>query len=606
MCYSLKAFVSLICENCTALIPALISPLIGTLLSEIKSNGLLFFISHCLMKYFIYCRVSQEREDRQILSPESQKKELLAFAKKNHLDVVDFYSERKSAYNAGREKFNEMLKRIEKGEAQGILVHHLSRIARNSFDGGRVIYMMDQGLISEIQTKEKKYTNCSDDKFLMQIHFAMNKKSSDDNSDYVKRDTITKLEKGEYPGMAKRGYLNISKEGVISGKQYDQKKQEMLNALNRPLQRVEKDPILSPIIRKVIDLALTGLYGLNTLRAEAFKLGLTSKHNTPLSKSSLSKLLSETYYYGEFRYCGEQWWGTHETIMTRSEYDRLQGIIHNRSRPKKTKREYVFSMMIKCEDCGNLLSCDHQKGHDYLRCLKSKAGLCSFNSHLRVDELEKDIESHLASIEIPEEIVKWSLKWLKKLYHQQINQQEKSQVQLEKNIGLLKSKLISLTEKWISPDNIDGSLMSDEMFVEMKKAIQLQIGDLQESLNATNANQESWLEHCEDFFKLSKRLVKVYQRSSIQDKRLLLELIGSKYTLKGGKLHIELAKPFKDVLKRKQEFKATRTNENRLHKGLKVPLKEEKVIWQALVYDIRTFFVEYGCQINSITKNIFL
>ncbi|MBD3300244.1 MAG: hypothetical protein GF347_02740, partial [Candidatus Moranbacteria bacterium] len=93
-----------------------------------------------------------------------------------------------------------MLEEIEKGKANGILVYHLTRIARNSYDGGNVIYMMDEGVIKEIRTPEKAYySNLSDDKFIMQIHFAIAKKSSDDTSQFVRRDIQTKLLKGEYP-----------------------------------------------------------------------------------------------------------------------------------------------------------------------------------------------------------------------------------------------------------------------------------------------------------------------------------------------------------------------------------------------------------------------
>ena len=55
------------------------------------------------------------------------------------------YVENQSAYKAGRPQFNAMLARLEKGEAEGILTYHLTRLARNSYDGGRLIYMMDEG-----------------------------------------------------------------------------------------------------------------------------------------------------------------------------------------------------------------------------------------------------------------------------------------------------------------------------------------------------------------------------------------------------------------------------------------------------------------------------
>jgi len=148
------------------------------------------------MKFFIYCRKSTESEDRQILSIPAQKRELLEYAEKNNLDIVDTLTESHSAYKIGRPKFNQMLERIENKEADGIIVWALNRIARNSMDGGRVIYMMDLNQIKEIRTPSGVIKNDGSAKFMLQIEFAMSKKSSDDNSESVKRGNREKILRG--------------------------------------------------------------------------------------------------------------------------------------------------------------------------------------------------------------------------------------------------------------------------------------------------------------------------------------------------------------------------------------------------------------------------
>ena len=96
-----------------------------------------------MTKYFIYCRKSTEEEERQILSIEAQLAELRDFAKQNNLFVIKEYTESRTAKEPGRPIFNEMLGEIEKGNASGILAWNPDRLARNSVDGGRVIYLMD-------------------------------------------------------------------------------------------------------------------------------------------------------------------------------------------------------------------------------------------------------------------------------------------------------------------------------------------------------------------------------------------------------------------------------------------------------------------------------
>ena len=103
-----------------------------------------------LLKFFIYCRKSSEQEDRQILSLPAQEKELRNLAEKEKLQVIHVYLESRSAHTAGRPKFNEMIKRIEQGEANGIIVWDESRIARNALDSGKVIYMFDLEQIKAI------------------------------------------------------------------------------------------------------------------------------------------------------------------------------------------------------------------------------------------------------------------------------------------------------------------------------------------------------------------------------------------------------------------------------------------------------------------------
>ena len=87
------------------------------------------------MKYFLYCRKSSEAEDRQALSIESQRRELERLLRASTgVEVVEIIEESRSAMTPGRPRFDAMVARIEKGEAQGIATWAPDRLARNSIE----------------------------------------------------------------------------------------------------------------------------------------------------------------------------------------------------------------------------------------------------------------------------------------------------------------------------------------------------------------------------------------------------------------------------------------------------------------------------------------
>lgn len=70
--------------------------------------------------FFLYARKSTDSEERQVLSIEAQFAELRLFAEKEKLTIKEEFTEAMTAKSPGRPSFNEMISRIERGEAQGL------------------------------------------------------------------------------------------------------------------------------------------------------------------------------------------------------------------------------------------------------------------------------------------------------------------------------------------------------------------------------------------------------------------------------------------------------------------------------------------------------
>ena len=149
-------------------------------------------------KYILYARKSTDTEDRQVLSIDAQLAELRKFARDNHLVVIDELIEKRTARMPGRPIFNSMIKRIENGEANGILAWHPDRLARNSMDGGQIIYLLDQTSLNYLRFPIFQFENTSQGKFMLSIMFGQSKYYVDNLSEKYQTRFTSKSKKWRF------------------------------------------------------------------------------------------------------------------------------------------------------------------------------------------------------------------------------------------------------------------------------------------------------------------------------------------------------------------------------------------------------------------------
>ena len=509
-----------------------------------------FLIHKPFMKYFAYCRRSQDREDSQTLSIDAQKRKLAEHAKRCGLNVIRTFEESRSAYKRGRPVLADMLARLEKGEADAVLTYHLTRLARNAFDGGYIIQLIDECIIKEICTPESAYRNTPDDKFMMQIHFAMSKKSSDDNSHFVTRDIESKLLKGEYPSFAPLGYLNIQANGTIAGTQYNGEKQKLLETLGRPLKRVEVDPIEGPRIRQLFEEASKGVYSIKKLCKVGAEIGVCGRRGNKPAVSTIFKTLTNPFYYGVIRFRNQLYTENvqHEALIPKKLFYRVQTMIDRRGSGSQRSHVFAYTGALRCGECNCAITAEIQRNIIYYHCTHMK-GPCSQRKYSREENLEEQLSKVLGGLVIPQSFLSFGFEKMRKAHGEETSVRDQARRSLERRYDECKRRLDSLLQLKLSPSNATGELLSDEEYLAQKRSTKDDLDALDDQIKAQKQDGVIWVDDCEHFIARTQDFCRRFENGTFDEKKELLYLVCSNITLKDGEVAFSYAEPFASIAK---------------------------------------------------------
>src|SRR3972149_12044640 len=275
-------------------------------------NSHFCFIKYMNEKFFLYARKSTDVEDKQVLSIEAQLTELRSFAREQGLEIVEELIEKQSAKIPGRPIFGQMLRRIERGEANGIVSWHPDRLARNSVDGGQIVYFLDIGKLASLKFPTHWFENTPQGKFSLSMAFVQSKYYVDSLSENTKRGLRQKVRMGIFPSQAPVGYLNDSRTKTIV---------------------VEKKK--SKIVCLSFEKYTKGNMRLEDVSNFLAKNGIVSRGGKRISKTRTAYILANPFYVGLFNYAGELHEGKHEPIISKKLFDEAQEMLKSRGQPER-------------------------------------------------------------------------------------------------------------------------------------------------------------------------------------------------------------------------------------------------------------------------------
>ena len=331
-------------------------------------------------KYFLYIRKSTDEEGRQVLSLEAQLHELKEFAKKNDLEIIESFVEKKTAKIPGREVFNAMLDKIDANLPHpiGIISWNTDRLSRNSVDAGRIIYLLDTGKLVDLKFPSFAFENTPSGKFFLSISLSNAKYYVDNLSENVSRGNRAKLRRGEWPGSKPFGYV------------YDHR-----------LRNIVPEPREAKIVRQVFQEYATGNYGLESISARLAELSDKKER----SNYGIECLLTNELYIGIMKWSGESYEGKYKPIITQQLFAKVQETLNNRRRPRKSKKrhDFPFVRLFHCS-CGSMFTAQFAKGNGglyrYYRCTK-KHGACA-EKYIQESDLARQAKEKVQTIALPE------------------------------------------------------------------------------------------------------------------------------------------------------------------------------------------------------------
>lgn len=392
--------------------------------------GLNFFrdiVRTFFMKHFIYSRKSSEDDDRQALSITAQLSELGTIARSNNLSIVDTLTESKSAKEPGREVFNDMLRRIEAGEGNAVLTWKLDRLARNFEDGGKLIGLLQRGVIQEIRTFEKTYLP-TDNVLTIAVELGMANQYVRDLSVNIRRGIREKIRRGISCAKAPLGYFN-----------------------HPTLRTIEPHEKTFLKLKAVFEEFAKGEQELADVQRSLTRAGLVGQRNSkPLSFSTIGDLLRNPFYYGAFVHKGEVHQGVHQPMISKKMFDEIQQILFDIGKPRngfRKQKGFLFLNFARCASCGYAITGERQikrsglKFH-YYRCThKNKKHACDDRAYTRQERFESEVKRNTALVTLPDE---WKEKFLARLENWSEELQDRKQIEIER----LKEKLAGLKQSF--------------------------------------------------------------------------------------------------------------------------------------------------------------
>jgi site-specific DNA recombinase len=342
------------------------------------------------VKAVIYLRVSTKEQTEEGYSIPAQAEACRRFIADRGWELAEEYVDRgESARTADRPQLQAMLARLAEDQSINCLVvHKLDRLARNLEDHAAVRAALRKAGV-QLHSVTESLEDSASGKLVEGILASIAEFYSANLGQEIRKGLDQKATQGGWPTKAPIGYRNVRRDGA-----------------GRRGESVLEPDHQAPLVVWAFDRYATGELSVAALTERLAEKGLRNRLGNPPGISAVHRMLNNPVYAGVVRWRGVDRDGTHEPLVSRELYDKVQRVLgaHSTGGERSWKHDHYLKGALVCTECGSRLYYTFIKGRfGYFRCIGRNTArtACSQSQYVPAAELERAVEHLYDDVTIP-------------------------------------------------------------------------------------------------------------------------------------------------------------------------------------------------------------
>ena len=241
---------------------------------------------------------------------------------------------------------------------------------------------------------------------------------------------------------------------------------------------------------------------------------------------------------GEFEWNGRIYPGTHEPIVTRELWDRVQTVLDGRKAKghRRSKHNFAFSGLIECGHCGSAFVGEIKKQrYVYYHCTGYR-GKCG-EPYVRQEVIEQKFSEVLGRLTFDDEVLAWVREALGQSHADEKRDHEQAIARLTAKHDRLQQRIHAMYV-----DKLDGRIDA-EFFDRMSAQWRLEQARCLREIERHSAADQSYLEEGVRVLELARNAERLFDQQEPREKRRLLNFVVSNCSWKGGDLAVSFRQP---------------------------------------------------------------